>query len=158
MRRLRGTIIVRHAIIYIFIVVVLFFFLSDIRSLFTPLTSAGGESRWWESGGREKRGGAESRRERRWRWRGGRGSEKRTRGKAVLWPETWSARRQFFGRNRSHSAPWNSDRAHTPLLDKRFRREDRGRHVGTIMVAGPHLPLPVDNVYRAWVLRRSPGR
>jgi len=41
------------------------------------------------------------------RWRRGRGSEGRARGKAVLWPETWSARRQFFGRNRSYTAPWN---------------------------------------------------
>lgn len=42
-----------------------------------------------------------------WRRRRGRESEGRGRGKAVLWPATWPARRQFFGWNRSLLDLWN---------------------------------------------------
>lgn len=85
------------------------FFFFDIRRVYA--TDIGdGELRWGgESRGREKREGT-VKAMRQGRRRRGRGSEGRVRGKAVLWPETWSARRLFFGRNRSYTAPWNFGR------------------------------------------------
>lgn len=50
-----------------------------------------------------------------------------------------SARRQFFGRNRSHPAPWNSDRrARTPPLplDHDFAEKTEGDTLGTIAGSG----------------------
>lgn len=124
------------------------FSLSDIRLLFTPLTSAVVPNQG-EEGNREDAKSPRSS-------HSGRGDGG---GEEAAGVRSGREARPFFDLKRGQlGANFSGGTGLTRpseiltgahiVAGPRFRREDRERHVGTIMVPGPHLPLPVDNVSR----------
>lgn len=123
------------------------FSLSDIRLLFTPLTSVVPMANQGEEGNREDAKSARSSHDGRSDGSGEEAAGVRNGREARPF---FDLKRGQLGANFSGGTgltrpPEILTGAHI-VAGPRFRREDRERHVGTIMVAGPHLPLPVDNV------------
>lgn len=132
------------------------FFSFDIRSLFTPLTSAVVPTANQGEEGENREDAKSARSSHDERGDGG--------GEEAAGVRDGREARPFFDPKRGQlganfsggtGLTWPPGILIGVTAGSRFRREDRGRHVGTIMVAGPHLPLPVDDVSRLGVATKS---